>query len=163
MNRFIDKVVGGAFSLPTPIEGAALIIPARHPLQMWLTGALLIFAMLQAILGAPPASVVNELMRSTNVLQMVVLFLGCGLCLMASYYSNRIPYDAMIFSATGFFFIGCVFAFYAVIYINYMPMWWVSLSFWFSVGLAGGSFHRLGQLTKQWAQLLILKRKLGRK
>lgn len=154
------SLLSKAFSPPTPVEGAALIIPARHPVQMWLTGCLVIFGVLQAIFGAPDTSVVNELLRSTNVLQMVVLVLGSGLCLIASYQSNRVPYDAMIYSATGFFFLGSTFAFYAVVYWVYLPYFWLTLSFWISIALAGGSFHRLGQITKQWVQLQLLKRRL---
>lgn len=147
--RFIDK----AFTLPEPVEGAALIIPSRHPLQMWLMVALLVFGVLQAILGPPETSVLNELLRTTLLLQMATLVVGAGLCLLGSFWANRKPHDALIVSGTGMFFLSAVFAFYVVVYLTFLPEWYVSQSFWISVGFSAGCLHRLGQLSRQYVTL----------
>ncbi|ABE67652.1 hypothetical protein Wildcat_47 [Mycobacterium phage Wildcat] len=141
---------------PQPIEGAALIIPARHPLQMWLTGALVILGVMQTIYGPPRSSVLNELLMSTFLLHIAMPILGAVLCLLSSAVSNRKPFDAMILSCGGAFFLAAVFLFYAATYFVYLPYWYASFAFWLSAGIGMGFFHRWCQLV---VQFITVKRK----
>jgi hypothetical protein len=127
------------------IEGAALGIPARHAIQVWLMIGLVLAAFFQLKTGQSAQSA-RIMSHGLYLTQSVAMGFGAGLCLLSAIIAKRHPWDSLGLSLAGMTVLSGVFAFYALLTLNNAPNPLVSVSFWFISALFGGAFNRAVQL-----------------
>jgi VIT1/CCC1 family predicted Fe2+/Mn2+ transporter len=137
-----------------PIAGAALQIPARHPIQVWLMLGLAASAFFQLRTGQSPQSA-RVMSHTLYLTQAVAMGFGALLCLLSAVVAERKPWDAIGLSLAGMTTLSVVFAYYTVLTFVTVPNPLVSVSFWFIFALFGGVCTRMAQLV--WLAVRIVK------
>lgn len=129
-----------------PLNEQGLIIPARHPVQLFLVLGLFIASVFR--LSQPqPASSALLIPYQMYVASNIVMFIGSALLIMSAIFAKAHAWLSMGLSLAGMLALSGVLAYYTHITMNQAHFGWAGMTtFWFIGSMFLGFFVRAIQL-----------------
>lgn len=135
---------------PDNLTGVSLIIPSRHPVQVYLAVGFLLAAGFQINQGPTPQLLKLGVDTSLWYTQAAVMGIGSFLLLLSAVLAVKRPWESIGCSLAGVIMMSATMWYYVYLTWNFNPGHhpWAMAGFWFFSALSIGFMHRAIQLIR---------------